>query len=211
MWISCIVRLYWFVICDFVGVGKSGSDSVIVGLCSVNFGIRIDPKKAYAEFWIGTHKSGPSFVVESERDLVNGWCGKLRFGELICGTHLEVLEQCVGVFVGVLNCSACWNGCCASCSPWFEVERLGFVRGWIHFVQIGSSYEFVIGEYVAHNDAILLEVIPATQTQKISSSKALRKAKEHDSEDSSFLVSSRANGYESSGKEPSRSHEDPLN
>ncbi|GAB2218640.1 hypothetical protein Drorol1_Dr00001866 [Drosera rotundifolia] len=29
--------------------------------------------------------------------------------------------------------------------------------------------------------------------------------------DSSFLVSSRANGYESSGKEPSRSDEDPLN
>lgn len=55
--------------------GKIGSDSVVAGLCSVNSGVGIDPKKAYAEFWMGTHESGPSFVVESERDLVNGWCG----------------------------------------------------------------------------------------------------------------------------------------
>ncbi|GAB2236034.1 hypothetical protein Droror1_Dr00027763 [Drosera rotundifolia] len=40
----------------------------------------------------------------------------------------------------------------------------------------------LISEYVARNDAILLVVIPATQTPEVSSSKALRTAKEHDSE-----------------------------
>lgn len=37
-----------------------------------------------------------------------------------------------------------------------------------------------IGEYVEHNDAILLVIIPAAQAQEISSSRALKLAKEYD-------------------------------
>ncbi|KAG6778373.1 hypothetical protein POTOM_018232 [Populus tomentosa] len=40
----------------------------------------------------------------------------------------------------------------------------------------------MISEYVQHNDAILLVVIPATQAPEISSSRALRIAKEYDAE-----------------------------
>ncbi|XP_020090518.1 dynamin-2A-like [Ananas comosus] len=42
--------------------------------------------------------------------------------------------------------------------------------------------ESVISEYAAHNDAILLIVIPASQAPEISSSRALRLAKEFDSD-----------------------------
>ncbi|KAJ4966912.1 hypothetical protein NE237_018761 [Protea cynaroides] len=40
----------------------------------------------------------------------------------------------------------------------------------------------IISEYVAHNDSILLVVIPAAQAPEISSSRALRMVKEYDSE-----------------------------
>lgn len=40
----------------------------------------------------------------------------------------------------------------------------------------------MVSEYVAHNDAILLVIIPATQAPEVSSSRALRIAKEYDSE-----------------------------
>ncbi|XP_057542851.1 dynamin-2B-like isoform X1 [Amaranthus tricolor] len=40
----------------------------------------------------------------------------------------------------------------------------------------------MISEYVAHNDAILLVIIPASQAPEVASSKALRIAKEYDSE-----------------------------
>ncbi|KAI6685219.1 hypothetical protein NL676_031132 [Syzygium grande] len=40
----------------------------------------------------------------------------------------------------------------------------------------------VISEYVQHNDAILLVVVPATQALEISSSRALKAAKEYDAE-----------------------------
>ncbi|KAJ1400413.1 P-loop containing nucleoside triphosphate hydrolase [Sesbania bispinosa] len=40
----------------------------------------------------------------------------------------------------------------------------------------------MIGEYVEHNDAILLVVVPAAQAPEISSSRALRVAKEYDAE-----------------------------
>jgi hypothetical protein len=44
-----------------------------------------------------------------------------------------------------------------------------------------------ISEYVQHNDAILLVVIPAIQAPEISSSRALRIAKEYDAESESML------------------------
>ncbi|KAH9603881.1 hypothetical protein KSS87_013569 [Heliosperma pusillum] len=42
--------------------------------------------------------------------------------------------------------------------------------------------ESMISEYVARNDAVLLVIIPAAQAPEVSSSKALRLAKEHDAE-----------------------------
>ncbi|CAO2829869.1 unnamed protein product [Amaranthus hypochondriacus] len=42
--------------------------------------------------------------------------------------------------------------------------------------------ESMISDYAAHNDAILLVIIPAAQAPEVSSSKALRVAKEYDSE-----------------------------
>ncbi|KAK9669701.1 hypothetical protein RND81_13G149000 [Saponaria officinalis] len=42
--------------------------------------------------------------------------------------------------------------------------------------------ESMVSEYVAHNDAILLVIIPAAQAPEVSSSKALRLAKEYDAE-----------------------------
>ncbi|GAB4832320.1 hypothetical protein Ancab_006334 [Ancistrocladus abbreviatus] len=52
--------------------GRIGSDSVVAGLCSANSGVDIDPNEPYAEFWMGTHESGPSFLVEKGANLENG-------------------------------------------------------------------------------------------------------------------------------------------
>lgn len=44
--------------------GVVGINSQVARLFSLNSGsCSADPEKCYAEFWIGTHKSGPSFVV----------------------------------------------------------------------------------------------------------------------------------------------------
>lgn len=51
-----------------------------------------------------------------------------------------------------------------------------------------STYFIQISEYVEHNDAILLVVIPATQAPEISSSRALKIVKEFDAESGFFIV-----------------------
>ncbi|XP_048231048.1 mannose-6-phosphate isomerase 1 [Ricinus communis] len=45
--------------------GKIGSDSQVAKLYALNSGSEIEVDKPYAELWMGTHDSGPSFVVES--------------------------------------------------------------------------------------------------------------------------------------------------
>ncbi|OVA04134.1 Mannose-6-phosphate isomerase [Macleaya cordata] len=45
--------------------GRIGEKSRVAKLFSLNSGLEIDRNKPYAEFWMGTHESGPSFVVES--------------------------------------------------------------------------------------------------------------------------------------------------
>ena len=45
-----------------------------------------------------------------------------------------------------------------------------------------------LSECVEHNDAILLVIVPAAQAPEISSSRALRIAKEYDSEGGNFVV-----------------------
>lgn len=42
--------------------GRIGYDSRVATLFENNSGAQIDDKKHYAEFWMGTHVSGPSFV-----------------------------------------------------------------------------------------------------------------------------------------------------
>ncbi|KAJ4973640.1 hypothetical protein NE237_006814 [Protea cynaroides] len=54
--------------------GRIGEDSMVARLFSLNSGSDIEPNKPYAELWMGTHASGPSFVVESgELDGGSSW------------------------------------------------------------------------------------------------------------------------------------------
>ncbi|KAF7820019.1 mannose-6-phosphate isomerase 1 [Senna tora] len=53
--------------------GRLGRDSQVARLFALNSGSRFEPEKPYAELWIGTHDSGPSFLVENrENGVVNG-------------------------------------------------------------------------------------------------------------------------------------------
>lgn len=45
--------------------GRKGGDSEVARLFALNSGSQIDPEKPYAEFWMGTHDSGPSFLVRN--------------------------------------------------------------------------------------------------------------------------------------------------
>ncbi|XP_038986062.1 mannose-6-phosphate isomerase 2-like isoform X2 [Phoenix dactylifera] len=46
--------------------GKLGEESRVARLFSRNSEAEIEPERPYAEFWMGTHESGPSFVVPGE-------------------------------------------------------------------------------------------------------------------------------------------------
>ncbi|KAJ9561932.1 hypothetical protein OSB04_007092 [Centaurea solstitialis] len=46
--------------------GRIGLDSLVARLFLRNCDDKIDENKHYAEFWMGTHESGPSFVVEEK-------------------------------------------------------------------------------------------------------------------------------------------------
>lgn len=46
--------------------GIRGDQSTVARLFERNWSKEIDPEKPYAEFWMGTHDSGPSFVVGEE-------------------------------------------------------------------------------------------------------------------------------------------------
>lgn len=47
--------------------GRVGYESAVAKLFEKNSGLEeIDENKCYAELWMGTHASGPSFVVEEE-------------------------------------------------------------------------------------------------------------------------------------------------
>ncbi|MFS8033674.1 putative mannose-6-phosphate isomerase [Helianthus anomalus] len=51
--------------------GRIGYDSRVATLFEKNCGVQIDDKKHYAEFWMGTHVSGPSVVDAGDGDSVN--------------------------------------------------------------------------------------------------------------------------------------------
>ncbi|GAB2233092.1 hypothetical protein Droror1_Dr00002307 [Drosera rotundifolia] len=175
---------------------------ILYSAFQVNSGVGIDLKKAYAEFWMGTHESGPSFVVESERDLVNVpaktvelYLDLRKFVEDYVRGFIEPssdklfpdlhsAEQHAFTLVLDLNETLIH-------SDWNYVDPVIDILDEKHCIryrlsraatkyQNGKHYR--ISEYVARNDVILLVVIPATQTPEVSSSKALRTTKEHDSE-----------------------------
>ncbi|KAM2527581.1 hypothetical protein TB1_024819 [Malus domestica] len=52
--------------------GKRGQDSQVARLSDFNSGSGINPEKSYAEFWMGTHESGPSFFIQNS-DENNGF------------------------------------------------------------------------------------------------------------------------------------------
>ncbi|CAB4302338.1 unnamed protein product [Prunus armeniaca] len=45
--------------------GKRGTDSLVARLSALNSSSEIDPEKPYAEIWMGTHESGPSFLIQN--------------------------------------------------------------------------------------------------------------------------------------------------
>ncbi|KAM0057705.1 putative mannose-6-phosphate isomerase [Helianthus debilis subsp. tardiflorus] len=51
--------------------GRIGYDSRVATLFEKNCGVQIDDKKHYAEFWMGTHVSGPSVVDAGDGDNVS--------------------------------------------------------------------------------------------------------------------------------------------
>ncbi|KAL7607931.1 mannose-6-phosphate isomerase 1 [Lactuca sativa] len=53
--------------------GRIGYDSRVARLFERNCGGQIEENKHYAEFWIGTHVSGPSFVEETDNVSLKNW------------------------------------------------------------------------------------------------------------------------------------------
>lgn len=54
--------------------GRLGSESTVARLFSFNSGAEIQLDKPYAELWMGTHDSGPSFLVgEGESRTLKSW------------------------------------------------------------------------------------------------------------------------------------------
>ncbi|XP_043707106.1 mannose-6-phosphate isomerase 2-like [Telopea speciosissima] len=47
--------------------GKTGEESKAARLFSLNSGLDIQQDEPYAEFWMGTHESGPSFVINDSK------------------------------------------------------------------------------------------------------------------------------------------------
>ncbi|KAG8659735.1 mannose-6-phosphate isomerase 1 [Manihot esculenta] len=45
--------------------GKTGTDSQVARLFSLNSGSKIEVDRPYAELWMGTHESGPSFLLDA--------------------------------------------------------------------------------------------------------------------------------------------------
>ncbi|KAK2652245.1 hypothetical protein Ddye_012101 [Dipteronia dyeriana] len=58
--------------------GRKGADSLVARLCQLNSGAGVEPDRSYAEFWMGTHQSGPSFLVKNgvQNGVSNGGGGE---------------------------------------------------------------------------------------------------------------------------------------
>ncbi|XP_010549921.1 PREDICTED: mannose-6-phosphate isomerase 1 [Tarenaya hassleriana] len=49
--------------------GRTGSDSLVARLHSTNSGAQIDSTRPYAELWMGTHGSGPSYLADGSNGM----------------------------------------------------------------------------------------------------------------------------------------------
>jgi len=70
----------------------------------------------------------------------------------------------------------------------FDVDNHVFYF-WLSALHLLYFFLFQVSDYAARNDAILLVVIPASHSPEISSSRALRLAKEYDAEGFYCLLS----------------------
>lgn len=68
--------------------GKIGPESEVARLYASNSSSEIDPEEPYAEFWMGTHDSGPSFLIHKD---LNGMSMSLK--EWISANSNELLGQ----------------------------------------------------------------------------------------------------------------------
>ncbi|XWS75472.1 hypothetical protein CRYUN_Cryun01aG0091500 [Craigia yunnanensis] len=58
--------------------GRCGTEAQVARLFALNCGAEVEPDRPYAEFWMGTHDSGPSFLADKEEENVGlkEWIGK---------------------------------------------------------------------------------------------------------------------------------------
>ncbi|KAK1280756.1 Mannose-6-phosphate isomerase 2 [Acorus gramineus] len=83
--------------------GRLGGESTVARLYSKNSAEEIVPDKPYAELWMGTHSSGPSFVVDAESPLLlKSWVSENpgSLGEKVVerwGTDLPFLFKVLSV------------------------------------------------------------------------------------------------------------------
>ncbi|KAI3927544.1 hypothetical protein MKW92_037878 [Papaver armeniacum] len=63
--LRCTVQNY-----DWGGIGEN---SEVAKLSSLNSKVEIEVDKNYAELWMGTHDSGPSFIVDSDNLTLKSW------------------------------------------------------------------------------------------------------------------------------------------
>ncbi|XP_010532333.1 PREDICTED: mannose-6-phosphate isomerase 1-like isoform X2 [Tarenaya hassleriana] len=76
--------------------GIEGHDSQVARLFSLNSGSGIDPLKPYAELWIGTHESGPSFVVDRDGDNNGGDVGVVGLGSVSLKSWISTNPNVLG-------------------------------------------------------------------------------------------------------------------
>ncbi|XP_009798758.1 mannose-6-phosphate isomerase 2-like [Nicotiana sylvestris] len=82
--------------------GRIGRESTVACLYYRNTGIEIDLDQPYAEFWMGTHESGPSYVVQGEKVTLKDWIERNPgvLGEIVVkkwGTNLPFLFKVLSV------------------------------------------------------------------------------------------------------------------
>ncbi|GMI73447.1 PHOSPHOMANNOSE ISOMERASE 2, DARK INDUCIBLE 9 [Hibiscus trionum] len=57
--------------------GRCGTEAQVARLLALNSGAEIKPERRYAEFWMGTHDSGPSFLADGNGDVgLKDWIWK---------------------------------------------------------------------------------------------------------------------------------------
>lgn len=70
--------------------GRTGAHSLVSKLYGLNSGKRTDIDKPYAEFWMGTHESGPSFL--AKKDSAGGVTGAVVNGSSANGGCGEIVS-----------------------------------------------------------------------------------------------------------------------